>query len=453
MVIGAPERILEMCSDQRGDSDNRPLDPDYWRRQFTDTAARGLRMLVIAERNVDAGQRQLGFEDMYSGFTLLALVGIIDPPRAEAITAVAECQRAGIRVKMITGDHAETARTIGAQLGIGVGKPAMTGAELELLDDAELRRLAREIDVFARTSPAHKLRLVQALQANGEVVAMTGDGVNDAPALKRADVGVAMGHKGTEAAKEAADIVLADDNFATIGKAVGEGRAVYENLKKFILFMLPTNGGEALVVIAAILFQLALPLTAVQVLWINMVTSSALSLALAVEPTEPGLMRRPPRDPGEALLSGLFIWRVVMVSVLMMVGALGLFLWELERGTPLETARTMAVNVVVASEMFYLLSSRFLFASVLNRTGLLGNPWVLVSIAACVPLQLLYTYAPPLQHLFGSTALDPAQWLRVIAAGLLVLLGAELEKWLIRRFALHPQARLHLEATNPTAAA
>ena len=432
-VVGAPERILEMCDRQRVRDGEQPLDPDYWRRMFTDTAAHGLRMLVIAEKAVDPTQRQLGFEDMERGFTLLALVGIIDPPRSEAIEAVAECQRAGIRVKMITGDHADTARTIGAQLGIGVGRPAMTGAELEMLDDQALRKIVGEIDVFARTSPAHKLRLVQALQASGEVVAMTGDGVNDAPALKRADVGVAMGHKGTEAAKEAGDVVLADDNFATIVNAVREGRAIYENLKKFILFMLPTNGGEALVVVAAILFQLALPLTAAQVLWINMVTSCALSLALAAEPAEPGLMRRPPRSPSEALLSGLFVWRVIMVSVLMMIGALGLFLWELQRGSELEVARTMAVNVVVASEMFYLLCSRSLFASVLNRQGLRGNPWVLVSIAACVPLQLLYTYAPPLQKVFGSAALDAGEWARVIAAGSLVLIGSELEKWIRRR--------------------
>ena len=444
-VVGAPERILEMCRFQRTARGDEPVDPDYWRRMFTDTAAHGLRMLVLAEKTLAAPQSRLGFEDMEDGFSLLALVGIIDPPRAEAIAAVAECQRAGIRVKMITGDHADTARTIGALLGIGVGKPAITGAELEMLDDAELRRVAGEIDIFARTSPAHKLRLVQALQANGEVVAMTGDGVNDAPALKRADVGVAMGRSGTEAAKEAGAMVLADDNFATIANAVREGRAIYENLKKFILFMLPTNGGEALVVIAAILFQLALPLTPAQVLWINMVTSSALSLALAAEPAERGLMRRPPRDPREPLLSGFFIWRVVMVSVLMMAGALGLFLYELERGTPLETARTMAVNVVVACEMLYLLCSRSLFASILRPGGLLGNPWVLVCIAACVPLQLLYTYAPPLQNLFGSTALRLEEWGLVLAAASLVLVGSELEKWLLRRFNLHPQARLHLQ--------
>jgi len=439
-VVGAPERLLEMCNQQRGLSGDLPLDPDYWRRRMTDLASYGLRLLALAEKPVDDQQHLLGFEDIEQrGFTMLALVGIIDPPRAEAIAAVAECHAAGIRVKMITGDHADTARVIGAQLGIGVGKPAMTGAELALIDDAALRQVVLEIDVFARASPEHKLRLVTAMQACGEVVAMTGDGVNDAPALKRADVGVAMGCKGTEAAKEAADIVLADDNFATIGNAVREGRAVYDNLKKFILFMLPTNGGEALIVIVAILFQFASPLTPVQVLWINMVTSSTLSLALAAEPAERGIMRRPPKPPSEPLLSGFFVWRVVMVSVLMAAGALGLFLWELERGMELEHARTMAVNVVVVGEMLYLLCSRHVFSSVLNREGLLGNSWVLISIAVCATVQLLYTYSTPLQNLFGSTALSLLDWLLVLGAASLVLIGSELEKWLIRRLHQHRQ--------------
>lgn len=437
---GAPERLLEMCSLQRGAAGDQPLNPDFWRRQATDLAAHGLRLLAIATRPADAEQRSLSFADVEQGFTLLALFGIIDPPREEAITAVAECRRAGITVKMITGDHVETARAIAAQLGIGIDRPALTGAEIELLDERRLRAVLPNIEVFARASPEHKLRLVQAMQASGEVVAMTGDGVNDAPALKRADVGVAMGRKGTEAAKEAAEVVLTDDNFATIAGAVREGRAIYDNLKKFILFVLPTNGGEALIVIAAILFQLTLPLTPAQVLWINMVTSITLGLALAFEPSEQGLMNRPPRAPGEALLSGFFIWRVLLVSLLMMAAALGLFLWELQRGTPLESARTMAVNTVVMCEMFYLFSSRHIFASVLSREGLLGNPMVLLAIAACLALQLLYTYAPPLQQLFGSTALAAYEWLRVLLAGVLLFSVAELEKALIRRFRLHPQA-------------
>ncbi|MCJ9712540.1 HAD-IC family P-type ATPase, partial [Bordetella hinzii] len=339
---------------------------------------------------------------------------------------------AGIQVKMITGDHAETARAIGAQLAIGVGKPVVTGSEVALMDDRTLREMVLGVDVFARASPEHKLRLVQAMQSRGQVVSMTGDGVNDAPALKRADVGVAMGNKGTEAAKEASDVVLADDNFATIAAAVREGRAVYDNLKKFVLFMLPTNGGEALLVIAAILFQLTLPLTPAQVLWINLVTSSTLGLALAFEPAEPGIMRQRPRPPGDPLLSGFFVWRVFFVSVLMMTGALGLFLWELSDGVDIERARTMAVNAVVMAEMFYLVNSRHIFDSVLNREGLFGNRHVWLAIGACTLLQLMYTYAPFMHAVFGSAPLGRREWLDVMGAGLLVFLGAELEKAVIR---------------------
>jgi magnesium-transporting ATPase (P-type) len=432
-VKGAPERLLDICQHERSDTGERAIDVDTWRRMATDTAAKGLRLLALACKRARPAGERLGFGDVERGFTLLGLVGIVDPPRDEAIRAVAECHAAGIRVKMITGDHAETARAIGAQLAIGVGKPALTGAELALMDDAALRRVAMEVDVFARASPEHKLRLVQALQDDGQVVAMTGDGVNDAPALKRADVGVAMGQKGTEAAKEAADMVLANDNFATIAAAVREGRAVYDNIRKFILFMLPTNGGEALVVIAAILFELTLPMTPAQILWINMVTSSTLGLALAFEPAEGGIMRRRPRPPGESLLSGFFVWRVLMVSVLMMIGPLGLFVWELSRDTSLETARTMAVNGIVVAEMFYLVNSRHVLGSVLNREGLTGNRVVLLAIALCVPLQLAFTYLPAMQAIFGSTGLDAAEWLKVVAAGLLVFVVAELEKWVIRR--------------------
>ena len=441
-VKGAPERILDLCSAQLAHDGERRLDVDYWRRMATDTAAQGLRLLALACKRAAPQGERLSLADVESGYVLLALVGLIDPPREEAVRAVGECHHAGIRVKMITGDHVETARAIGAQLGIGVGKPAITGAEVALMDDASLRRVAMEVDVFARAAPEHKLRLVQALQDDGQVVAMTGDGVNDAPALKRADVGVAMGRKGTEAAKEAADMVLADDNFATIASAVREGRAVYDNLKKFILFMLPTNGGEALVVIAAILFELSLPLTPAQVLWINMVTSSTLGLALAFEPAEQGIMSRRPRPPGERLLSGFFAWRVLMVSVLMMIGALVLFLWELEAGTPIETARTMAVNAVVVSEMFYLVNSRFILQPVISRQGLGGNPLILLAIATCLPLQLAYTHLPALQSVFASTSLSLLEWGKVLAAGLFVFVVAELEKSVVRRSGL--ATRLHL---------
>ncbi|KGD88039.1 carbonate dehydratase [Achromobacter sp. RTa] len=433
-VKGAPERVLDMCDAQAGrDGMPQALDVDYWRRMATDTAAKGLRVLGLACKRARPAGGALDFEDVEGGFMLLALVGMMDPPRAEAIAAVAQCHQAGIQVKMITGDHAETARAIGAQLDIGVGKPAVTGAEVALMDDAALRRMVMGVDIYSRASPEHKLRLVQAMQAQGQVVSMTGDGVNDAPALKRADVGVAMGLKGTEAAKEAADVVLADDNFATIAAAVREGRAVYDNLKKFVLFMLPTNGGEGLLVIAAILFQITLPLTPAQVLWINLVTSSTLGLALAFEPAEPGIMRHRPRPPGEPLLSRLFVQRVLVVSVLMMAGALGLFLWELSNGMSVDRARTMAVNAVVAAEMFYLINSRHIYDSVLSREGLFGNRYVWIAIGACVALQLAYTYTPFMHAVFGSVPLGWREWLDVLGAGLLVFAGAEIEKYVMRR--------------------
>jgi magnesium-transporting ATPase (P-type) len=450
-VKGAPERIFEMCDRQLSAGGPVPLQPDYWRRWATDTAARGLRLLALAEKRVELSQRELCFDDLEGGFVLLGLVGIIDPPREEAIAAVAQCHSAGIRVKMITGDHVDTARAIGGRLRIGLEKPALTGAEIEMMDDAQLREVVGEIDVFARASPEHKLRLVQAMQAGGQVVAMTGDGVNDAPALKRADVGVAMGLKGTEAAKEAADVVLADDNFATISNAVREGRGVYDNIRKFVLFMLPTNGGEALVVIAAILFDLILPLTPAQVLWINMVTSSTLGLALAFEPPEADVMRRAPRPPGESLLSGFFVWRVVMVSILMMTGALGLFLWELDHGASVETARTMAVSAVVAAEMFYLFNSRYLLDPVLSPSGLFGNRAVLLAFAASAALQIAFAHVGALQGIFGSTDLSIAEWLRVLLVGVMIFVVAEFEKFVIRRLGLFGPGRAR--RPGPAAAA
>jgi len=427
-VKGAPERIRAMCNSPHTADETPHHALDYWEIKAREAASSGLRLLAVAVKVVDSTQREVTFSDLQDGFTLLALVGIIDPPRDEAVMAVAACGTAGIRVKMITGDHIETARAIGESLGIGLHKQALTGAEVGAMDDLHLQKVVLNVDVFARASPEHKLRLVQALQKAGQIVAMTGDGVNDAPALKRADVGVAMGLKGTEAAKEAADMVLADDNFATIGNAVREGRGIYDNIRKFILFMLPTNGGEALVVIAAILFELTLPMTPAQILWINMVTSSTLGLALAFEHPELDVMRRRPRDPRESLLSWFFAWRVLMVSALMMSGSLGLFLWEMSRGSSLETARTMAVSAVVGAEMFYLLNSRYIYKSVLSREGLFGNRYALIAITVCALLQLAYTHTSPLQALFNSTDLSCDEWLKVVLVGLVIFLVAELEK-------------------------
>lgn len=429
---GAPERILELCDSQSDLAGTAALDVDYWRRMATDLAARGLRLLAIAEKPAEPDGPLMADADLGGHFTMLALVGIVDLPREEAIRSVRDCHAAGISVKMITGDHADTARAIGAQLSIGMGKPSLTGSEIALMDTGTLQRVVSDVDIFARASPEHKLRLVQALQLNGHTVAMTGDGVNDAPALKRADVGVAMGLKGTEAAKDAADLILADDNFATIVVAVREGRAVYDNVKKFMLFMLPTNGGEALLIIAALIFGLTLPLTAVQVLWINMATASTLGLALAFEPAERNIMRRRPRPPAASLFPLFFVWRIVYVSFLMMGVALALFLWEIDNGASLSAARTMAVNTVVFSEMFYLICSRYITESVLSLEGLTGNRYVLFAIAASIVLQVLYTHASFMQRIFGSSSLSPMDWSKVIAASFLVFLAAELEKAVVR---------------------
>ncbi|MBU1425365.1 MAG: cation-transporting P-type ATPase [Gammaproteobacteria bacterium] len=429
---GAVEQVLAMCNRQRGAGEDVPLELPYWHAQMAATGALGQRVLALAMKAVDHGQRELTFADVEGGFTLLGMVGISDPPRDEAIAAVRDCQAAGIRVKMITGDHADTARAIALQLGIGSGR-VFTGVELDTLDDAALRSAVREVDVFARASPEHKLRLVEALQANGEIVAMTGDGVNDAPALKRADIGVAMGLKGTEVAKEAAEMVLADDNFATIAHAVEEGRTIYDNIRKAIVFIMPTNGGEAAIVLIAILFGMALPLTPVQILWVNMVTAVTLALALSFEKAEPDVMRRKPRAAAEPLLTGFMIWRISFVSVLLAVGVVALFLWESARGDGLDTARTMAINALVVGEMAYLFNCRYLLAPVRNWRDFGGNPYVLLSIAVLVVIQLAFTYLPFMQKLFGVVALDAPSWGLILAFGVLLFVAVELEKWVISR--------------------
>ena len=434
-VKGAVEQVLAMCNRQRAIGEDEALDLPYWHAQMAETGARGQRVLALAMKAVDDGQRELTFDDMEGGYTLLGMVGISDPPRDEAIAAVRDCHAAGIRVKMITGDHADTACAIAVQLGIGIGNGhghALTGGEIDTLDDEALRRAVRDVDVFARASPEHKLRLVTALQANGEIVAMTGDGVNDAPALKRADIGVAMGMKGTEVAKEAGEMVLADDNFATIAHAVKEGRTVYDNIKKAIVFIMPTNGGEAGIVLIAILFGMALPLTPVQILWVNMVTAVTLALALSFENPEPDVMRRKPRAANEPILSRFMIWRIGFVSVLLAAGVVALFLWEIARGDSLETARTVAVNALVMGEIVYLFNCRYLLLPVRNWQDFTGNRYVLLSIAVLVVIQAGFTYLPFMQKMFGVVALDAAAWGLIAGFGVLLFVAVELEKLAIR---------------------
>ncbi len=431
-VKGAPERVIAMCARERASSVERPLDPDWWMTQADAAARQGQRILGVAARRLpNLSSHPLRFEDVENGLTMLGLVGLIDPPREEALAAVRECQSAGIRIKMITGDHAATAGAIAGALGIrGSDGAVVTGVALDAMDDGQFRSAVRDVAVFARTSPEHKLRIVQALQADREVVVMTGDGVNDAPSLKQADVGVAMGRKGTEAAKEAAEMVLADDNFASIVAAVHEGRTVYDNLKKVISWTLPTNGGEALAVIAAMLLGLTLPMTPVQILWINMITAATLGLILAFEPPEPDVMRHPPRRPDEPILSGFLVWRIVLVSVLFVIATFGMFEWAIRRGLSIEEARTIVVNTLVVLEIFYLFSVRFLHAKPISWKGVLGTRPILIGVGAVVLAQLAFTYLPPMQALFQTRAVSLPDGMAVVATGGILLFILEGEKWL-----------------------
>jgi len=429
-IKGAPERILDMC-DRQG---NNPLDRAYWEHHIETIAAEGQRVLGIAMRRVTAEHRELQFHDLDQDIILLGLLGLIDPPREEAIAAVRDCQAAGIRVKMITGDHALTARGIARQLRLQNDDDVVTGHELEGMDDDELARIVPHVDVFARTTPEHKLRLVTALQAAGKVVAMTGDGVNDAPALKRADVGVAMGRGGTEVAKESAEMVLADDNFASIAQAVREGRTVYDNLKKAILFLLPVNGGESLAILLAVLAGLTLPITPLQILWVNMVSSVGLAMALAFEPPSPRVMQRPPRPRDEPMLSAFLLWRICLVSLLFVSGVFGIFAWSQYHGATLEEARTYAVNTLVVMEIFYLFSIRYLDSSSIGWRQVRGTRAVLIAVGVVVALQLLFTYAPFMETFFDTRPVDFIHGVEIIAIGVTLFALLELEKWVRRRW-------------------
>ncbi|WP_312588759.1 cation-transporting P-type ATPase [Comamonas terrigena] len=430
-VKGAPEQVLTMCVDQQGPEGLQPLDAPYWLQQIDALAARGYRVLGLASRAPARGADSVDMDDV-KDLTLLGVLGMIDPPRDTAKQAVRECRSAGIAVKMITGDHATTAAAIAKELALADTIRVTSGHELDGLNDAQLIDVARASTVFARTSPEHKLRLVQALQADRSVIAMTGDGVNDAPALKRADIGVAMGITGTAAAKEAAGMVLADDNFATIVAAVKEGRTVYENLRKVIAWTLPTNGGQAIVIVAAILLGLSLPVTPVQILWVNLITAVALGLTLAFEPPEPTLMQRKPRSPDEQLLQPYLLWRVALVSVLFAIGCFGMFEWSLQRGDSVELARTIVVNALVIMEIFYLFSVRYIQGTSLSLRGVLGTPAVLLGVGGVILAQLLFTYTPPMQALFDSRPVDMTAGLLSIGLGVLLLVLLEVEKLVVR---------------------
>ncbi|MBM9536257.1 cation-transporting P-type ATPase [Desulfobulbus alkaliphilus] len=429
LLKGAPDRLLDRCQKQLAtDGSTEALQRSFWEEEVKKLSSQGLRVLAAASRDVWTDMKDLNPEDLEEGMVFIGLVGILDPPRPEAIDAIRSCRRAGIRVKMITGDHAGTAIAICREMDLSEAVHAISGKELEAASDEELRHLVQENDIFARTSPEHKLRLVKALQANGEVVAMTGDGVNDAPALKRADVGVAMGIKGTEATKEAAEIVLADDNFISIEHAVKEGRTIYDNLRKAIMFILPTNGAQGLVILAAVVFGMVLPLTPVQILWVNMVVAVTLALALAFEPAEPAVMTRPPRRPDAPILGAIFLWRIFFVSVLIGGATIFVFLVERRLDMPLDQARTLAVNTLVFGQIFYLFNSRFLYESSMHLRQLFTNGIAWLAVAILIVLQLAFVYAPFMQHWFGTASLELIHWLIPVAIGLAVFFIVEIEK-------------------------
>jgi magnesium-transporting ATPase (P-type) len=428
---GAPERILAMCASQRSArGGTKALDPKYWHRQTDAITRKGQRVLAFAIRRLPHDHVTLKPGDLEGHMVLLGLVGLIDPPRPEAIAAVAQCHDAGIRVKMITGDHAGTASAIGRQIGLRNPDRVLTGADLEKMDEGDLATSVVDTDIFARTSPEHKLRLVKALQSHGLTVAMTGDGVNDAPALKRADAGIAMGRKGSEAAKEAAVLVLADDNFASITAAVREGRTVYDNIKKVISWTLPTNGGEAMTIIVALLFNMALPITAVQILWINLVTDVTLGAALAFEPTEENTMKRPPRPRSQPLLGGQLVWHITLVSVLFMIAVFGVYAHAVDKGYPVELARTMALNTIVTLEIFHLFFVRNIYGTSLTLKAVRGTPVVWASVIAVAAAQFAITYVPALQQIFGTRAVPIADGFIIVATGVLFFAILEAEKQL-----------------------
>jgi magnesium-transporting ATPase (P-type) len=428
-VKGAPERILDMCSVQRvQDGGVAPLDSAHWISRIDQIATQGQRVLAMAVRSVANEHVVLNESDLNEGLVFIGLVGLIDPPRQEAIAAVAECHDAGIRVKMITGDHAGTAVAIARQIGLQNPDKVLTGADVERMDDAELATVVIDTDVFARTSPEHKLRLVTALQSHGLIVAMTGDGVNDAPALKRADAGIAMGRKGSEAAKEASEFVLADDNFASIAAAVREGRTVYDNIKKVISWTLPTNAGESMTIIVALLLGMALPITAVQILWINLITGITLGLALAFEPTETNTMRRPPRPREEPLLNAELIWHIVLVSVLFLAAVFGMYAYAIDKGYPADLARTIAVNTLVVLEIFHLFFIRNIYGTSLTWRAVKGTPVVWGCVIAVTAAQFAVTYAPPLQEVFGTRAVPLWDGIIIVGVGAAFFAVIETEK-------------------------
>ncbi|MGJ5632560.1 HAD-IC family P-type ATPase (plasmid) [Nostoc sp. CALU 1950] len=400
-------------------------------------AEQGLRVLAFAKKQVAATSKTIDTVDMERDFIFLRLQGMIDPPRPQVIPAIRACQSAGIQVKMITGDHPLTAVAIARQIGLtqDSGVIPLTGRDIARMDERELAEAAVNTTVFARVAPEQKLRLVEVLQAKGEIVAMTGDGVNDAPALKQADIGIAMGTSGTEVAKEAADMLLTDDNFASIAAAVEEGRTVYRNLRRAIGFILPISAGEAMTIFLGVLIGDTAPIVPVQILWVNMVSAIALTVPLAFEPKSAQVMQQPPRNPFESLLSGSLSWRILIISLWNAIVTFSAFEWVLKTTSDLDLARTVAVNVLVATEIFYLLCISQFIPSVVFRmlhqrnTPLQGTREPIgyapiIGIVCLTVLQILFSQWSVMNELFDTAPLNPTMWLFCIAVGLSILVVA-----------------------------
>lgn len=427
-IKGAPEKLVDVAFAKKN-----PEKIEYWTQQIGSLAKLGMRTIAGAYKKVEKTKQSISHEDLLEDIIFLGLAGIVAPPREEAVSAIAQCHKAGIQVKMITGDHVETAKSIAAKLGICSKGVAMEGKDIDALNDTKLELAAFGCHIFARTSPEHKLRIVRALQSKGVVCAMTGDGVNDAPALRMADIGIAMGIKGTEVTKEASDIVLADDNFQTIIGAVEEGRKVYDNLRKTLLFILSTNLAEGMLIMISILMGTMLILTPVQVLWINMATAVTLSMVFAFEPIEDNAMKKPPRGPGEALLTPYFIFRIIYIGALTTAACLiqANMLMKTSSVQP-DVLRTIILQTVVACECVCMLNTRSILRPAFSKK-FFSNKATFIILSTLILSQLAVTYTGFMNRILGTATITFEQWPPpFVTAGLLFVI-VELEKALSRK--------------------
>jgi len=441
-VKGAPERVLAVCTHHLVNGMRKPL-TDFDRKQYMfknqEMATRALRVLGLASRSFPADVPPLTQGGLESGLTFLGLVGMMDAPRLDAIEAIQRCTGAGIKVVMITGDHKLTAMAVAREMGIlSEGEKALTGEEFEKIPEEDLVRDVESIKVYARVSPEHKMRIVRAWKKRGHIVAMTGDGVNDAPALKRSDLGVAMGITGTDVAKESADMVLTDDNFASIVAAVEEGRGIYENIRKFVAFLLSANAGEVLIMFLATILLIAPDgkpfFEPVQLLWINLVTDGLPALALGVDPYPTDIMRRPPRNPKEGVLSRDIQFLVLLVAVILTIGTMGVFLWEMHDVGDVRRARTVAFTTIVFFELFLVFAIRSPRQTIF-QVGLLSNKKLILAVLASMFLQVLVVYAPVFEGPFDTEALTVMDWVRTILISVTAFAFVETFKFVRQRLA------------------